>query len=586
MNYVEYLDIFGAVAKEIPCVKGEGAPTAETGGAVGLLYMDTLTGDVYKCTAVTDYGYTWERLVGEDFYGVNVKNYGAKGDGKTDDTDAIRAARDAAVSEKKSLYFPAGTYMVHGSIELWSDCEIFGEGSRSVVKKIPAITEVLKPEGTTGSFYQNQTTFTVADGSQYTVGYDCYVGVHGVNFDTGLYGKIESIEGNNVTIKAYPKQLIDNAILTGLFDPWWVNTSTRKAILTTSFPVFCTYKYKSDKSINNLHDVYIHDITIDGNRQDGEADAFHISLIHFDGTGFVDLPIGSSGISVRERISENPHENIRLENLNLYNSPADGISVQGSKNVCITNCVTENSGVNGVHIGIGSTNVSVIGCKLNADFCGYFDCAGVSSATVSNNHFEKCSYGIGGLDSMTRGLTINGNTFRGCGVGVHGGATPYPQYMRDDDPTFITYMGSPRTGITICNNTFYGDELTGIGISLVISKYTTVCGNTFRDLATAIETGVTHSARIADNIIKDCRAVLSMIKGVSDFTAWGTDTHNSAFVGNVVHAEISGASAAVSIANAHNMLVTGNIVTGTGAALSAEAATTTGVILENNIVAE
>ncbi len=59
MNYVEHLDILGAVAKEIPCVREEGAPTAETVGAVGLLYMDTLTGAVYKCTAVSDGGYTW-----------------------------------------------------------------------------------------------------------------------------------------------------------------------------------------------------------------------------------------------------------------------------------------------------------------------------------------------------------------------------------------------------------------------------------------------------------------------------------------------------------------------------------------------
>lgn len=44
---------------------------------------------------------------------VNVKNKGAKGDGKTDDTKAIQAAIDAAAQTKGStVLVPAGTYMV------------------------------------------------------------------------------------------------------------------------------------------------------------------------------------------------------------------------------------------------------------------------------------------------------------------------------------------------------------------------------------------------------------------------------------------------------------------------------------------
>lgn len=49
MNYVDALKLFGVEAKEIPCIKGNGAPP-DTEGAVGCLYMDTDTGDVYKRT--------------------------------------------------------------------------------------------------------------------------------------------------------------------------------------------------------------------------------------------------------------------------------------------------------------------------------------------------------------------------------------------------------------------------------------------------------------------------------------------------------------------------------------------------------
>lgn len=59
MNYVKSLNLFGVEAKEIPCITGSGAPTTTTVGAVGLLYMNTNNGDVYKCTAVSGSTYTW-----------------------------------------------------------------------------------------------------------------------------------------------------------------------------------------------------------------------------------------------------------------------------------------------------------------------------------------------------------------------------------------------------------------------------------------------------------------------------------------------------------------------------------------------
>jgi hypothetical protein len=42
---------------------------------------------------------------------VNVKKFGARGDGKTDDAPAINRALKAAHDQKKGVYFPAGTYL-------------------------------------------------------------------------------------------------------------------------------------------------------------------------------------------------------------------------------------------------------------------------------------------------------------------------------------------------------------------------------------------------------------------------------------------------------------------------------------------
>jgi hypothetical protein len=61
MDYVEHINIFGADVKQNPCIKGEGAPTTETIADVGFFYMNTLNGDTYKCTAVSEKGtYTWK----------------------------------------------------------------------------------------------------------------------------------------------------------------------------------------------------------------------------------------------------------------------------------------------------------------------------------------------------------------------------------------------------------------------------------------------------------------------------------------------------------------------------------------------
>lgn len=42
-----------------PCITGNGEPTTTTEGAVGCLYLDTITGTLYKCTAVENGVYTW-----------------------------------------------------------------------------------------------------------------------------------------------------------------------------------------------------------------------------------------------------------------------------------------------------------------------------------------------------------------------------------------------------------------------------------------------------------------------------------------------------------------------------------------------
>ena len=61
---------------------------------------------------------------------LNVKQFGAKGDGVTDDTIAVHAAMDVAKAKRASLFFPAGVYRVtagYDQAEAYNDIKIFGE---------------------------------------------------------------------------------------------------------------------------------------------------------------------------------------------------------------------------------------------------------------------------------------------------------------------------------------------------------------------------------------------------------------------------------------------------------------------------
>lgn len=70
---------------------------------------------------------------------VNVRSYGAKGDGVTDDTAAIQAAIDVALAESKGLYLASGTYLVSATLNAASGLLIRGEGERTVLR--PAISD-------------------------------------------------------------------------------------------------------------------------------------------------------------------------------------------------------------------------------------------------------------------------------------------------------------------------------------------------------------------------------------------------------------------------------------------------------------
>ena len=78
----------------------------------------------------------------------NVKTDGAaQGNGISDDTTAIQSALTAAKTQGKDVYFPAGTYMVTGQIDVPNTTSIFGDKSGvSLIKAVNPVVNFGEPD--------------------------------------------------------------------------------------------------------------------------------------------------------------------------------------------------------------------------------------------------------------------------------------------------------------------------------------------------------------------------------------------------------------------------------------------------------
>lgn len=87
---------------------------------------------------------------------IDVRAFGAKGDGITNDTAAIQAAVDCGSND---VYFSTGTYLIAATagvgVTISSSITLFGDGDTSIIKSIPTLI---------GSYYYSNNLFTTIMG--------------------------------------------------------------------------------------------------------------------------------------------------------------------------------------------------------------------------------------------------------------------------------------------------------------------------------------------------------------------------------------------------------------------------------------
>lgn len=134
-----------ALNDEIVCVVGNEVSQSVNAENVG--YQTNGTGSVYRSVRTV----LRERR--------SVKDFGAVGDGATDDTAAIQSAFNA--SNDREIFFPAGTY-VCGAVTITNQCRVMGEGADATFIKAGGTGIDVWNVRTTGRFDVENLTFSPA----------------------------------------------------------------------------------------------------------------------------------------------------------------------------------------------------------------------------------------------------------------------------------------------------------------------------------------------------------------------------------------------------------------------------------------
>lgn len=96
---------------------------------------------------------SYSMIAGAEF---NVLDFGAKGDGITDDTAALQAAVNAAMSQNKRLYLPKGEYLVSSTITVTN-----GSGAGLFMYGDTTSNFLVFPSGSTIKYTGNSTAFQI-----------------------------------------------------------------------------------------------------------------------------------------------------------------------------------------------------------------------------------------------------------------------------------------------------------------------------------------------------------------------------------------------------------------------------------------
>lgn len=336
----------------------------------------------------------------------NVQNFGAKGDGITDDTAAIQAAIDAAAAAGGGqVYVPAGTYIVSGGEEpsdgclmLKSNVHLYGDGMGETTIKVADGSDT-KITGIIRSAYGEEThdfgisQLTIDGNRDHTTG----------KIDGWFNGYIPGEEGydSNVTIDS-----VEIKDCSGYgFDP---HEQTVNMVIKNSV--------SHGNGLDGFVADFLSDSTFENNvAYDNDRHGFNVvtSTHDFTLTNNVAYDNGGNGIVVQRGSEDIPSpSNITITGGEVYGNGAEGVLIKLSSEVTVTGVDIHDNASAGVRI-YGSNHVEILDNTLNNNSLG-----GAVPEIIIQSYDD--TLGVSGKYFNGSDNTIQGNLISGSDLSTYG----------------------------------------------------------------------------------------------------------------------------------------------------------------------
>jgi len=340
---------------------------------------------------------------------VNVKDYGAAGDGVADDTTAVQAALNAVLANG-SVYFPSGTYLLNPIQITKSNVSIFGEG-KPVLKYKSGNTIDFVVVGDSGTAYEKITISNLEiDGNATgnpSMGVDDAAMLVTNCKDVTLQNlSFTSVTSKGLAIVGATEVNVDNFTARDIgLQALLVDGSVPGGIPTT-------------ENIN-ISNVSIQDcdhagVAInDGCRQVNLSNAvIDIGSTSFDGVSVRD----ATDVNITNVISRNARSGIKVFKSNpALNSP---------KRISISNCHTYGNSDTGIQV-LASDQVSINGCSSDSNSFGFQ----VAATTISGTPYVPTNISLTSCfaidsGSQDKGFVISNTAYLGMyGCNASGNTT-------------------------------------------------------------------------------------------------------------------------------------------------------------------
>ena len=293
-----------------------------------------------------------------DLYFANVKSYGAKGDGTTDDATAIQSALDALSTTGGTIYFPPGVYLIKTAVLFYSNQTLYFDGA--TLKQGAAINNLLRS--------YSESTWT-----GYTGVHD--VLIYGGTFDGGAY-----TENNTLVAFAHTKNVtVENCTFKNAYGSW------------------------HDLEVNSSYNAKVINCDFEGSRKTGDTG----ELIQIDAV-ISEAGYPWSGTS----IDNTACKYVEISGCIFHDctiAPAIGNHAsEAHKSIRIHDCVFDGLTSSRGAINIQSTAEDID--IYNNVFSGCTKCvaSGGSAYYIHDNRFISATTAIGGSGSVSHANMING----------------------------------------------------------------------------------------------------------------------------------------------------------------------------------